>query len=98
LLGVRCPRTWTLHCDFRFREAKLLVESRNSLWDRTQNPSDSPVVAHGRFDQGAAYAFSPMLLGHDEHRNVAIRYAVAKGAQEAAHFATLNGHKRQLRP
>jgi len=39
-----------------------------------------------------------MLLGHDEHRNVAIRHTVAKGAQEAQYFATLNGHKRQLRP
>jgi len=95
-LGVRCPCTWTLHCDFRFGEAKLLIERGNTRWDRAQNPSDSPVIAHGRFDQGAAYAFSPMLLGHDEHRNVTVCYTVAKGAQEAAHFATLNGHKRQL--
>src|SRR5216117_1609113 len=98
LLGVRCPRTWTLHCDFRFGEAKLLIERSNTRRDRPQNPSDSPVFAHGRFDQSAAYALSPMLLGHDEHRNVAIRHTVAKGAQEAQYFAALNGHKRQLRP
>ena len=94
---MKCS-TWTLHCDFRFGEAELFVERSNTRRERPQNPSDSPVVAHGRFDQRAAYAFSPMLLGHDEHRNVAVRYAVAKGAQEAAYFATLDGHKRQLRP
>ena len=38
-----------------------------------------------------------MLLGHDEHRNVSIRHTVAKGAQEAQHFAALNSHQRQLR-
>src|SRR5467141_4100011 len=98
LLGVGCPLTWTLHRDFRFGEAELLVERGNARRDRAQNPSDSPVVAHGRFDQGAAYALSPMLLGNDEHRNVTVRDTVAKGAQEAYYFAALNGHERQLRP
>jgi len=36
-----------------------------------------------RFYQGAAHALSPMLLGHDEHRNVTVRHTVAEGAQEA---------------
>src|SRR5438309_1904735 len=98
LLGVRCPRTWPLHCDFRLGEAELLIECSNTRWCCPQNPSDSPVVAHGRFDQGAAYALSPMRLGHDEHRDVAIRDTVAKSAQEAQYFATLDGHKRQVRP
>ncbi len=39
-----------------------------------------------------------MPLGHDEHRNVAIRHTVAKGTQEAQYFAALDGHQRQLRP
>src|SRR5882762_4887272 len=82
-LGVRCPLTWTLHCDFRFGEAELLVERSNARRDRAQDPSDSPVVAHGRFNQRAAYALSAMLLGHDEHRNVSVRDTVAKSAQEA---------------
>src|SRR5258708_26263998 len=82
-LSVRRACTWTLHCDFRLGEAELLIERRNTRWCRPQNPSDSPVVAHGCFDQGAAYALSPMPLGHDEHRNVTVRHTVAKGAQEA---------------
>src|SRR6266568_1394810 len=53
LLGIRCPRTWTLHCDFRFGEAKLLIERSNTRRDRPQNPSDSPVVTHRCLDQGA---------------------------------------------
>src|SRR5882762_1160638 len=98
LLGVGCPLTWTLHRDFRFGEAELLVERGNARRDRAQYPSDSPVVAHALLNQGAAYALSPMRLGHDEHRNVAIRDTVAKSAQEAQYFATLDGHQRQLRP
>jgi len=80
----------------QFGEAKLLIERRNPRWCRPQDPSDSPVVAHGRlWMQGSRPTPSADVSRRtNEPSKCSIRIPSAKGAQEASTWPPLNGHKR----
>ena len=57
---------------------------------------DPAIVAHDDLYQSLADAATAMTFCHDEHRQVAVRYSIAKGARETDDFAVVDGDQRPL--
>jgi hypothetical protein len=88
-LGVRRRCISALHRYFGPDKAKFLVKRHDAISRCSKYPRHSAAITHDRVHQRATNAPPSMILRDDQHRNVAVRHPIGKGAQETDDFATL---------
>jgi hypothetical protein len=96
LLGVRCFRTWPLHCNLRLNEPNSLVECFGTSIG-PENPGHIGIFTHNCAHQRSAYALATMSISDDEERQVAVGQIVSYGAYEAKESFFVDSYEYALR-